>query len=133
MMTGFGYGAARVVLYPQFSWAGTAHNSWIEALLGVGILGVCLLAAAIGFLIWRLGWGCESNRFARLALALLAYLLVVSITSEIMVTPGIGFTMLAWIFMPALGQWKRVPDLPMPSESRSSVRSDGQAVVRTVR
>ncbi len=132
MYTGFGYGAARIVLYPQYSWAGTAHNSWMEALVGVGIVGVCLLAAAVGFLIWRLGWGCEPNRFARLALALLAYLLVVSITSEIMVTPGIGFALLAWIFVPALGQWKRFPDVPMPPEGRSSVRISGHGVARTV-
>ncbi|MDP9234962.1 MAG: O-antigen ligase family protein [Actinomycetota bacterium] len=133
MYTGFGYGAARIVLYPQYSWAGTAHNSWIEALLGVGIVGVCFLAAAVMFLVWRLGWGSESNRFTRLALALLAFLLVVSLTSEIMATPGIGFALLAWIFVPALGQWKRFPDVPIRPEGGSSVTTGGPAVARTVR
>jgi hypothetical protein len=99
---GFGYGAARVVLYPQVFWAGSAHNTWIEALMGVGIIGVLLLASNILFLLWRLGWSSDPNRLARLALVLLVFLLVVSMASEAMVLPGIGFGLFALIQVPAL-------------------------------
>jgi hypothetical protein len=107
-IAGFGYGAARIVLYPQVSWAGTAHNSWIEALVGLGIIGTVLLAADVVFLLWRLGWNSRPNPSARLALVLLAFLLVASGASELMAVPGIGFAMLALIHVPALGQWERL-------------------------
>lgn len=106
---GFGYGAARILLYPKVPWAGTAHNAWIEALLGVGIVGLLLLAVDIFFLLWRLGWTRDPERSTRIALILLIYLLVVCGASETMVLPGIGFALLALIHVPALAQRRRVP------------------------
>ena len=115
-ITGFGYGAARVLLYPQVPWAGTAHSAWIEALVGVGMIGVLLLAADIVFLIWRLGWSSVPTPAARIALVLLVYLLVDSGASEAMVLPGVGFGLLALIHIPALGQWERYPKTRTPRE-----------------
>jgi O-antigen/teichoic acid export membrane protein len=106
---GFGYGAARILLYPKVPWAGTAHNAWIEALLGVGIVGVLLLAVDVFFLLWRLGWTRDPDRSTRIALILLIYLLVVGGASETMVLPGIGFALLALIHVPALVQRRKVP------------------------
>ncbi len=107
-LQGFGYGAARVVLYPDFQWAGTAHNSWMEAMLGVGLIGVLLLLTDVLYLIWRLAWGDSPHRSSRLALGMLVYLLALSATSEMMVVPGLGFGLLALIHVPALGRRARV-------------------------
>ena len=101
---GFGYGAAKILLYPSVPWAGTAHSSWMELLLGVGLIGVFLAAADIvhvGVLSIRSDPFGSSNV---VALSVLSFLLIVSPVSETMVVPGIGFTMLALIHVPALAQ-----------------------------
>jgi O-antigen ligase len=122
-IAGFGYGAARIVLYPQVSWAGTAHNTWIEALIGLGIIGTVFLAADVVFLLWRLGWNSRPNPSVRLALVLFAFLLVISGTSDQVAAPTIGFAMLALIHVPALGQWGRL----------RGVRATEPAGIETVR
>ncbi|HEX6188087.1 MAG TPA: O-antigen ligase family protein, partial [Pyrinomonadaceae bacterium] len=42
---GTGYFASRYVLIKDFSWAGHAHNSFLEVLLTTGLVGLALLAA----------------------------------------------------------------------------------------
>lgn len=101
--TGFGYGAARVILPTHFAWAGTAHSSWVELLLAVGILGPLLAAADIIYVS-----AYASSRRAvtspSLTLSLLAFLMVVSITSESLVFPGLGFVLLVLLHAPVLAQ-----------------------------
>ena len=107
IIQGYGYGAARIVLFPQVPWAGTAHSTWVEALVGIGIIGVVVLAGTIFFLVWRLAVAERSVATTRVALSLLAFLLVVSVASELIALPGSGFGLLALISVPALSKWKR--------------------------
>ncbi|MDP9234621.1 MAG: hypothetical protein M3P01_08730 [Actinomycetota bacterium] len=130
---GFGYGAERVVLFPQVDWTSTAHNSWIEALLGVGMIGVCLLAAVVFFLVWRYGWASDPNPDARLSFGILAYLLVISGFSETIALPGIGFGLLILISVPALGKWKRFPSESMLSDDPHQSTPGLRPVVRVRR
>ena len=102
-LVGFGYGSPRILLYPKVSWAGTAHSSWIEVLMGVGIIGALLFAADLIYLTWRLVWVSDASRSTRLAFVILVFLFVISGTSEILVLPSIGFGLLALIHCPALG------------------------------
>jgi O-antigen ligase len=100
---GFGYGAARVVLYPDFQWAGTAHNSWMEALIGTGIIGLVLLLADVVFVLWQLAWRLPPTRTSRTALGMLVYLLILSGTSELLAVPSLGYIVLGLIHVPGLG------------------------------
>ncbi len=104
-IAGFGYGAARILLYPKVSWAGTAHNAWIEVLMGVGVIGAVLLVADVLFLLWRLGY-VDSSLESRVALVLLTFHLVGSITTEAIVVPGIGFVTFALLQVPALARYE---------------------------
>jgi hypothetical protein len=106
--------------------------------MGVGIIGVLLLASNILFLLWRLGWSSDPNRPARLALVLLVFLLVVSMASEAMVLPGIGFGLFALIQVPALiatgiPKGSAVPDASYPVLTRAPRRSLVTASGRTRR
>lgn len=42
-IAGHGYGITRTIFLPEVPWAGTAHNSILAALIGLGIVGVALL------------------------------------------------------------------------------------------
>jgi hypothetical protein len=111
-LVGFGYGAARVLLVPAVPWAGSAHSSWMELLLGIGMIGLLLAAAGIMVLSVQL---IRSRHFSPLAnpvaIALIAFFLVVSPISEVFVLPGIGFGFLALVHAPALAQraWQSRP------------------------
>jgi hypothetical protein len=100
---GFGYGSARVLLPKLASWAGTAHNSWLELLLAIGILGPLLLAADVVFVLWR-----ASSRASLapppLTLSILALLVVSSITGTGLVFPGLSYVMLAFLRAPVLAE-----------------------------
>jgi hypothetical protein len=111
-LVGFGYGAARVLLVPTTPWAGSAHSTWIELLLGIGVIGLLLAAADIILLSVEL---IRSRMFSLAAnpvsIALVAFFLVVSPISEVLVLPGIGFGLLALAHAPALAQraWQSRP------------------------
>jgi exopolysaccharide production protein ExoQ len=102
-ITGFGYGAARVILPARVEWAGTAHSSWVELLMGLGILGVLLAAADVVFLLRHLS---RRGSFTSPAagLSLLAFLLISSIVTESLVYPGLGFGMLVLLHAPVLAR-----------------------------
>lgn len=100
-LRGFGYGSPRVILAPLFSWAGQAHNSLIEILLGTGIIGI-MLAVVI---LWVIGHGVLSTpttpRATRpVEAAIFVYLLVVG-TTEALLLPGFAFTMFLFLFFAA--------------------------------
>jgi O-antigen ligase len=124
-LAGFGYGAPRVVLFPQVQWAGTAHSSWIEALVGTGVIGTALLAATVVFVLWRLTRS-GPGPATRVAFTLAIFLLVLSVASELLVIPGVGFGLFALVSVPALvtvssptrtitpDAWKAVQGRPGP-------------------
>jgi hypothetical protein len=109
---GFGYGAARVLLIPSVPWAGSAHSTWLELMLGIGVVGLLLAAADIVLLSIRL---IRTRFFSAaanpVAIALVAFFLVVAPISEVLVLPGIGFGLLALAHAPALVQraWQSGP------------------------
>jgi hypothetical protein len=102
-LVGFGYGSARVLLPTLASWAGTAHNSWLELLLAIGILGPLLLTADVVFVLWR-----ASSRASlvppSLTLSILTLLVVSSITGTGLALPGLSFVMLAFLHAPILAE-----------------------------
>ncbi len=101
--TGFGYGAARVILPTQVEWAGTAHSSWLELLLAIGILGPVLAIADILYLLIHI----RSRRSIvnpALVVAPLAFLVVASVASETLAFPGVGFVTLVLLHAPILAQ-----------------------------
>jgi hypothetical protein len=99
---GFGYGAAKTLLYPEIPWAGTAHSTWIELLLGIGVIGIILFAADLLLVgIWLVRSRVYQS-INRIAFALLLFLLVLSPISEFLVMPGAGFGILALLHVPAL-------------------------------
>lgn len=100
-VTGFGYGAPRVILPLYVDWAGTAHSYWVELLVGLGIPGVLLAAADIVYLLRHLS-SRGSITSSAAAVALLAFLMVNSVVSEVLAFPGIGFGMLALLHVPVL-------------------------------
>lgn len=119
---GFGYGTAKVLLYPTVPWAGTAHSTWIELLLGIGVIGLALFAADFLLLVVKT---IRSRPFGLpnvVALSILAFLFVVSPISETLVVPGIGFAILAFIHVPALAQ-----DGRSESQAREERVDDGLA------
>jgi hypothetical protein len=109
-LLGFGYGAARVLLIPTVPWAGSAHSTWMELLLGIGVIGLLLAAMDIVLVSFQL---INSRHFSpvgnTVAITLIAFFLVVSPISEVLVLPGIGFGFLALAHAPALAQraWSR--------------------------
>jgi hypothetical protein len=100
---GFGYGSARVILPQLADWAGTAHSSWVEALLAIGILGPLLLAADVLFVL-RYASSRDAIVSPSLTVSLLALLIVASISGEALVFPGVSFVLLAFLHVPVLAQ-----------------------------
>ena len=98
-LIGFGYGSPRVFLPTIASWAGTAHSSWMELLLGIGILGPILAAADILFVIW---YAASRNALVppSVTLSILTFLLVTSVTGEGLALPSASFAILALLHAP---------------------------------
>jgi hypothetical protein len=117
-ITGFGYGAARVILPLHVNWAGTAHNYWVELLVGLGIPGMLLAATDILYLVRHLS-SRRSITSPASALAPLAFLIVTSVGSEVAAFPGVGFGMLALLHVPVFARLSRL-ELPKDEWSSSS-------------
>jgi hypothetical protein len=99
-VAGFGYGASRVLLPALVSWAGTAHSYWVELLLDLGVLG---MAAALLDVVWLAPTLVRPSVIpSSTTMSLFAFTVVFSVVSEAAAFPGIGFTMLALLHVPAL-------------------------------
>lgn len=80
---GVGIGANRTALLQAFPWAGNAHNTWLDLLQNLGVIGVALAAAALLTVI------VVSLRAPHPgALGLAVFLLVTSITTPAFGQPG---------------------------------------------
>jgi hypothetical protein len=123
-LTGFGYGSSRVLLFERVSWAGTAHNSWVELLMGVGIVGVAI--AIIGcFLIGKrlLERASRESRAEVMLFGLFIYLVVNSLTAEFLALPGFGFSVLAFLLVRASAS--RTSNLADDSHHPGRLKSTG--------
>lgn len=90
---GFGYGAARVVLIEEFSWAGTGHNLWVEAALSLGLIGAALLTAVLGWIAVR-GYGLQKSApgpASNMGLGFIVATLVTGVASTAFALPGLNF------------------------------------------
>ena len=52
-LAGHGFFAARFLLLDRFTWAGTAHNAFIDVLLTTGVVGLILLIAFTSYVAAR--------------------------------------------------------------------------------
>jgi O-antigen ligase len=97
---GFGYGASRVTLFSEVDWAGTAHNAWLEILIGTGMIGLVLATVGFVFLGYRLIMqaGFSNDRSSALAASLFAVCLVMSITQPAFALPGLVFSLLSFLY-----------------------------------
>jgi len=98
---GFGYGSARVILPTVVDWAGTAHSSWVELLLSIGIAGPLLLATDVFFVIRH-----AASRYSivspSLTVSILALVVATSITGEGLAFAGLSFVLFALLHVPVL-------------------------------
>lgn len=103
-LLGFGYGASRVILYPRVEWAGDAHNSWIEWLLSIGMIGTLLALFGLVTLGVRLtrGTSGELSRFYLAALAIFVMEFVVTGAATRIALPDFGFVNLCLLLVLAL-------------------------------
>jgi O-antigen ligase len=101
---GFGYGSTRTILLPKISWAGDAHNSWLEIWLGLGLLGVILVLTAYILLGYRLmRWRPSGDhRIYVTAAAIFAMEMVLTGAGSNQIQPGLDYTLLALLMVPAL-------------------------------
>jgi hypothetical protein len=131
-LVGSGFGSTRVILFPQVSFAGEAHNSWVEFLIELGVIGLFLGVVAVVVLGYRLFRRRDrySARF-RAASAVFVYLLVLSQADNYLANLGFAFTAMALLFALTQGdgQSQTVPGLmaerspPIWTEGRISAAS----------
>jgi O-antigen ligase len=114
--TGFGYGAARVILFQRVDWAGEAHSAWIELLLGTGTIGLALGLLGFVYLGVKLFRRIDPQ-FAlehRVAACVFSYLVIMSAIEAELVLPGVMFTAYTLVFVFALARESGSP-LPVTS------------------
>jgi O-antigen ligase len=100
-LVGFGYGSPRVILEPLFEWAGQAHNSLIELLLSLGLIGATIGLASYAVIGHRVlsPKNAIGRTLGATEAALFAYLVAAGMAESVLVIPGFGFTMLALVFV----------------------------------
>lgn len=95
-MAGHGYGITRTLFQPIASWAGTAHNSIIALLVGLGLVGVVLLLGIYASWIWDF-LRSPQLRKSPLVLALVAVVLagfVAAMFTDRIAEPSDGYAVL---------------------------------------
>jgi hypothetical protein len=119
-LLGFGYGTSRIVLLEGFEWGGSAHSTWMELLLGIGLVGLALAVVSIAALAFWLARRRSFGSSNLVALSILAFFLMTSPISEGLAMPGIGFGFLALIHIPALGRRAETPAPGRPAPGRAA-------------
>ena len=100
---GQGFGSGRVLLTEAFPWGGTGHNLWVEAGLGLGLLGIILVSAIAGWILRRC-WLLVRYRLSVVAVGSFSVgLLIVirSIGAETFSVPGAEMTMIGLVLAAA--------------------------------
>ena len=120
---GLGFGATRYVFIDQFAFAGDAHNSLLGTLVGLGLVGVALLLAAVvraGLGLWR-DEGLATSDGGTALLVLLTYAVVAGATSDDLAQPHLGLTILFLATAVAAG-WRHGTDGSPSPRSPSATR-----------
>jgi O-antigen ligase len=103
-VAGLGYGAARSIFLEEAYWAGEAHNSVLSLLVSVGLVGVALLLATLGWTILHLAagkaWATSTTGVA--LIPLLVLVVVNGMATDILAEPTIGFVVLNLVAVVAL-------------------------------
>jgi hypothetical protein len=133
-LVGAGYGSTRVILFPQISYAGEAHNSWVQFLIELGSVGVALAIIWMVFLGFRLFRSRPSfSTTDRLAAAAFVYLLVLSGADNYLSAPSFAFTTITLLYALALSrdQPLRLRSIPRGASSkRMPLKVPGQGPAR---
>lgn len=135
-LIGAGYGSTRVILFPQISYAGEAHNSWVEFLIELGLIGVALAVIWVAFLGSRLLRSRPSfSSTDRLAAAAFVYLLVLSGADNYLSSPSFAFTTIVLLYALALTQDRspRLKGIPLGAASKRVPPKPGPAPARAPR
>lgn len=106
---GYGYHGSRGLLLDEYSWAGYAHNAFLQTLLDLGVIGTGLLwSCIVAALVMGLKWSVShvKDRWEdRFAMAALVFLVVNSVTSEsFAAAPGIELLLLFTCIMCIAGK-----------------------------
>jgi hypothetical protein len=120
---GLGYGTSRIVLLEGFEWGGSAHSTWMELLLGIGLVGLALAVVSIAALAFWLARRRSFDTSNLVALSILAFFLMTSPISEGLAVPGIGFGFLALVHIPALGKRAETPAPGRLAPGRAAARA----------
>lgn len=83
-LIGSGYYSGRYLLMKEFSWAGHAHNSFIEVLLTTGLIGLIVLGIYLASLVKTVIT--SGNHFL---LGVLVYVLIQGMLNPLLFTPGV--------------------------------------------
>jgi O-antigen ligase len=86
---GTGYYASRYVLIKDFSWAGHAHNSFLEVLLTTGLIGLLILFAFVGYVFKEI-----SRTRSALLLGITLYCLIQGMLNPLFFYPGLAMFVL---------------------------------------
>lgn len=101
--TGYGYGASRFVLMEVFSWAGQAHNIFIEVLLTTGFVGFMLVLC---FTVYTIRTIVVTKNALLLGIAV--YHLLQGMFNSILFVPGVPMLALILSLLHATqSQWRR--------------------------
>jgi hypothetical protein len=121
-LVGAGYGSTRVILFPQISYAGEAHNSWVQFLIELGLIGVALAVIWVAFLGFRLFRSRPSfSTTDRWVAAAFVYLLVLSGADDYLSAPSFAFTTIVLFYALALTQDRppRLRDVRLGAASKT--------------
>ena len=111
---GLGYGASRVVFVDEFSFATSAHNSLLSALVDIGLIGAGLLLVVV------IGTVIDAARAVKVSPVgtslggIIGYMIVVGATSDLLLTPGLGTV--GVYFVAALSAALLAPPIARPQE-----------------
>lgn len=102
-LLGFGYGSPRVILASLVEWAGQAHNSFVELLLALGLIGALAAVASVIAVGYRVlsAKHLEARPSAAVEASIFAMLVIMAMAEAVLVSPGLGFSMFCFVFFAA--------------------------------
>lgn len=121
-LVGFGFGSSRLVLLERIPWAGEGHNLWIEAAMGLGLLGVLTITLVLGWLVANaLRPKSRARPHAHLVLALSALMVVYGVAASSIARPGLLLTIACLAIA-----WMSVDSARLINSVRSMRRPEGE-------